>query len=141
VKTYWKAQNASGWRFYCPLCQRLRQVPFRPSPGGFQHVSQVVLTALFLTVVGWPLWGWKGIVSVVPLWALFEATYRYWVRGLLRCPDCGFDPYLFLRDPKLAAQQIDAFWKKRFSDQGIPYPEPPQGGGKSRERALRRFSH
>ncbi len=122
-KTFWQDRYSNLWCFLCPLCKGPRRVPFRPRPGGFKQVSQVVLTALFFTVVTWSFFGWKGIISIVPFWTIFESVYRWRTRVALACPQCGFDPYLFLLDVKVAGKEVDAHWRKKFADKGVPYPE------------------
>ena len=52
----------------------------------------------------------------------FEGYYRSRVRIALSCPHCGFDPYLYLTDVKRARQEIEAYWRKKFAEKGIPYP-------------------
>jgi glutaredoxin len=74
-------------------------------------------------IVTWPLFTWKGIVVIVPFWTIFETVYRARTRAALACPHCGFDPYLFARDIKLAAQEVDTHWRRKFAEKGVPYPE------------------
>ncbi|MBI2712650.1 MAG: hypothetical protein HYX41_07350 [Bdellovibrio sp.] len=88
-----------------------------------RQVSQVVLTAVFFTICTSPWLAWKGIVSVFPFWAGFEFIYRWRMRAALPCPHCGFDPYLFLIDEDWAKKEVEAHWRKKFADHGIPYPE------------------
>jgi hypothetical protein len=124
-KTAWTERRSDAWHFYCPLCRAERRLPYRPSPGGARHYIQVGLTSLFFTLVTWPWFSWKGIVSFLPFWAAFEIFYRGRVRGALGCPHCGFDPYLYLTDVKRARQEVESHWRKKFADAGIPYPEKP----------------
>jgi hypothetical protein len=84
------------------------------------------LTAAFFTLVTWQWFTWKGVVSFVPLWVIFEAVYRARVRVAMRCPHCGFDPYLYLVDVNRARTEIESHWRKKFAEKGIPYPEKPQ---------------
>ena len=122
-KTFWRDRYSELWCFFCPLCKCARRVPFRPRPGGFRQVSQIVLTALFCTLLMWPIFNWKGVIMVVPFWTIFESVYRWRTRVALACPYCGFDPYLFIQDVKLAGQEVDAHWRKKFAEKGVPYPE------------------
>ena len=46
---------------------------------------------------------------------------------MLACPHCGFDPYLYLADVKLARQEIEEHWKRKFAEHGIPFPSPKHG--------------
>ncbi|MFZ9595637.1 MAG: hypothetical protein ACO3A2_06110 [Bdellovibrionia bacterium] len=119
----WKERSSKIWCFYCPLCKSPRRIPFRPEPGGFFHGFQVALSSCVFTAVFWKVFHLKGLVSFVPFWMVFEVVYRWRTRAALSCPGCGFDPYLFLSDLKTAQQEIQAHWKKKFAEKGIPYPE------------------
>jgi hypothetical protein len=132
LKTLWRGRSRDIWQFYCPLCRGPRRVPYRPRPGGARQISQVAMTAVFFTLVTWSWFGWKGMVSFIPFWTIFEAVYRSRVRAALGCPQCGFDPYLYLVDVGRARSEIEGHWKKKFAEKGIPYPtnslteNPPQ---------------
>jgi hypothetical protein len=132
-KSLWKERDGNVWSFFCPLCRANRKVPFRSRPGGFKQTFQIGVTAAFFTLVTWNWFDWKGIVSFVPLWAIFEAVYRTRTRAHLNCPHCGFDPYLYLVDIKKARREIEDHWRKKFAEKGIPFPEPdkPVPYGKS----------
>lgn len=123
IKSLWKSRYRDIWQFYCPQCRAPRRVPYRPRPGGVRQVSQVVITAVFFTLVTWNWFGWKGMVSFLPFWTIFEAVYRSRVRAALSCPQCGFDPYLYLVDVERARREIEGHWRRKFAEKGIPFPE------------------
>ena len=120
------AQHGSFWKFICPLCQADRRISGRSRPGGMKHFLQIGLTAFVFMMATWNWMSWKGIVSFVPFWVLFELGYRWKMRAMLCCTQCGFDPNLFMVDEKRARQEIEAHWRKKFLEKGIPYPEPQQ---------------
>ncbi len=122
IKTYWKERRSPYWAFFCPLCRTPHRVRFRPQPGGAKHVAQVGLTSMIVMWSLSPWMGWKGILSFLPLWTAFEVIYRIKVREALHCDQCGFDPYLYLVDRKVARREVEAFWRKKFEDKGLPYP-------------------
>jgi hypothetical protein len=122
AKSIWKKANRDSWAFFCPNCRAARKMPFRSRPGGIKQISQVLLTALVFTLATWPIFEWKGILCFVPFWAVFEVYYRYRMRGVLACPHCGFDPYLYLNDVQSARNEIESHWRKKFAERGIPYP-------------------
>lgn len=122
IKSLWREKRRAGVSFLCPLCKTPRMVPHKTSPG-LRHVLQVAVTATFIMAVTWSWFEWKGIVSFAPLWIAFEMIYRIRARGLLACPHCGFDPYLQLTDAQRARQEIEAHWRRKFAEKGIPYPE------------------
>src|SRR5690242_1603213 len=106
-KTVWRERKETHrWSFYCPLCATSRTISAPARPGTLQHIWQITLSSAFFTVVSWPLFGWKGIVSIVPFWAVFELVYRLRMRARLGCPNCGFDPYLYRVDVARAKQVI-----------------------------------
>jgi hypothetical protein len=71
-----------------------------------RRMGEVLLCGLTFTALFFPLLGWKGLVSLVPLWVAFEIFLRLRLRAHLPCPACGFDPYKFLVDPEGATEQI-----------------------------------
>lgn len=87
---------------------------------------RVLVFTAFVAVVGWPVFGVKGLVLFVPFWAIFETVYRLKVRGLLACPHCGFNPYLLLSNEERAKTEVREFWKKKLEAKGIPLPESHQ---------------
>jgi hypothetical protein len=123
LKSLWRERHPESWSFYCPYCKAERKLPYSPRPGLVRHYVQVGLTAVFFTLVAWPLFGWKGIVSALPFWAVFEVIYRGRVRAAISCQNCGFDPYLYLTDVKRARDEIEKRWRVRFEEKGIPFPE------------------
>lgn len=62
---------------------------------------------------------------MVPFWISFELIFRTRMRGQIHCPNCGFDPFLFVTDEGLAKSEIENHWKKVFAEKGIPYPQKP----------------
>jgi predicted RNA-binding Zn-ribbon protein involved in translation (DUF1610 family) len=125
AKRFWSDEKASNaWSFYCPHCTTARKIPCQPRPTA-QHFAQIALTAVFFTVLTWSWFSWKGLVSFIPLWTVFEAIYRGRVRVAMQCPHCGFDPFLYAVDIQRARQEIETHWRKKFADKGIPFPEKP----------------
>ena len=123
IKNFWKEKHSDLWSFYCPLCTSARRIPYRPQPGGLRQVSQVAITAIFFTLVCWNYFSWKGLISVLPFWTLFEIIYRARVRAALNCPHCGFDAFLYLTDVQRARAEVENHWRKKFAEKGIPFPE------------------
>lgn len=110
------------WKYYCPLChvqRALHQSAPRPTA---KHFMQMVVTTVFVMTVLWPWTHWKGAVFFVPIWVTFELIFRIRTRAALICGNCGFDPNLYLIDPKRARSDVEAFWRKKFAEKGIPYP-------------------
>ena len=124
----WKSRYKKLWCFLCPLCKAARRVSFQPKPG-LWHFVQIFFTSVFVSLLTWPWLSWKGLVSFIPLWTLFEVAYRWRMRLGLRCSQCGFDPYLFMIDHNWAKKEVESHWRKKFAEKGVPYPEknlPPK---------------
>ena len=121
-KTLWRDKQSKVWSFYCPNCRTARRLPNRPRPS-LRHFVQIGLTSAFFPLLTWSWFGLKGFVSFLPMWIVFENLHRARVRVALYCSNCGFDPYLYLIDVASARQEVETYWRKRFSDKGIPYPE------------------
>ncbi len=118
----WKNRKQRYWSFLCPLCKVHRKVSLRQRPGGI-HYLQVFLSTLMVTLLFWNWFNWKGLVSFLPLWSVFEVVYRWRMRVILVCSQCGFDPYLFLINHEWARREVENHWRKKLSEKGIPYPE------------------
>lgn len=121
-KNHWKGKQTSGYRFICPLCSADRRLLLSPNPWQLKYLIRVALTATMVMLAAWPVLGWKGIVSFIPIWTIFEIMYRTQVRAGLICSNCGFDPILFMVDVQKARDEVETHWKARFSKNGIPYP-------------------
>ena len=110
------------WKYYCPLCGCERRMAQGPNPGQAKHFVQIGLTTAMVTLMTWQLFEWKGIVSFIPIWIVFETLYRLRVRAQMTCSQCGFDPFLYLTDTTRARGEVEAFWRTRFKERGIAYP-------------------
>lgn len=125
-KSLWRERNTKPFSFFCPNCRIERRAPVHPRPATPKNIAKVALAAIFFTVVTWPWFEWKGIVSAFPMWIIFEVSYRTFMRAALACDACGFDPVLYLVDVKRARGEVEAHWRRKFAEKGIPYPEPEQ---------------
>jgi RNase P subunit RPR2 len=112
------------FRFYCPQCRAERRLPAAPRIS-LRHWMQIGITTLVLTAALWPFFGLKGLIVFVPLWAGFELVFRSRMRIVLACPSCGFDPFLYIRDVKLARAEMEKFWRSRYQEKGLPFPGDP----------------
>jgi hypothetical protein len=120
-------RHSEHWTFFCPLCKRQRSLPQRPEPYRARHILQITLTAATFTLLTWSWFNWRGMVSFLPFWVIFELVYRSRARAAMRCRHCGFDPFLYLTDLPRAQREVEEHWKQKFAEKGIPYPEkkPP----------------
>lgn len=123
IKTVWQERQPDVFTFICPLCKRARSLAFRTQPGGFKHIMAVGVTTLLFMLLAWNWFSWKGLVAFVPFWSIFEVVYRWRTRAALFCKECGFDPYLFKTDLKVAKREVEVHWRKKYAERGIPFPE------------------
>ncbi len=120
-KSIWKP--TPSWNYFCPHCEHPRRLPFHPSPFQAKRYVQLAMTTAVFVAATYSWFEWKGIVAALPFWMIFEITYRFRTRMHLSCQHCGFDPYLYMSDSDKALKEIESFWRKKFAEKGIPYPE------------------
>lgn len=113
-KSLWRETRRSHWQYFCPSCGHLHTLRFHPNPYQWRSFFQVSLTTLVFTLAAWPIFAWRGVVSFVFFWTVFELVHRIRVRNQIsECRYCGFDPYLFLRDADLARERFLDFWRAK----------------------------
>lgn len=124
-----KPSRGPIWSFFCPLCEVPRKLKISPRPDRPIYWIQIALTSLVATLATWPVFGWKGLVSFVPLWSVFEGIYRLRIRRHSKCPHCGFDPFLAMTNVPQAKQEVARYWDQKFEELGVPKATeeaPPQ---------------
>jgi hypothetical protein len=123
-KKFYKRIEPKGFRFYCVSCKRERRLAPPARVGSLKFFGQVLLSTLALSAITYPWLHFKGIFAwLVPVGLTLEVVYRLRMRKALICPDCEFDPILYMSDRKAAAQQVEEAWKRKFEKAGIPFPE------------------
>jgi hypothetical protein len=124
IQQWMKQIENQGFRFFCVSCRReRRQAPPAKvgSPGFF---LQVLIADSFFTFLFWPFMGAKGFLAfLIPVGMILETVYRLKMRSAMVCPDCKFDPILYLVDRQKAIRQVEEAWRKKFLEKGIPFPE------------------
>lgn len=107
-----KIERRPFWQFICPVCKAERRSTYWPSPRP-QHYIGLFMTTVLSTMLFWKVFHEKGVVLGFIYWALFEFFYRARARQSLICPHCGFDPYLYKHDVKLARSKIEKFFEDK----------------------------
>ena len=124
AKSIWKKIEETGFKFYCVGCNRERRIHPPAKIGSPLFFFQILITSAALTTVSYSWFGLKGFAFfVIPVGIAFETFYRMKMRAALVCPDCEFDPILYLVDRKKAVHQVERVWRKKFDQRGLPYPE------------------
>ena len=132
VSSIWKKIENAGFRFYCVGCNRERRLAPPAKVGSLKFNAHILITTLFFSMITFPIFHFKGpLFFLIPVGLVFEAVYRIKMRSSLVCPDCSFDPILYLVDREKATRQVEEVWRKKFEEKGFPYPEqkrkPHQG--------------
>ena len=125
----WREREREPYAFFCPLCRAQRKLPEHPDPWSPRSILQIGLCTAVFALAASPWLGFKGWVAFVPFWMVFEIVYRLRMRAKLRCGECGFDPVLYLSDVQRARREVESHWRRRFEEQGIPYPESKAASG------------
>lgn len=102
-------------RFLCPLCgvERAFNMTYRLSP---KHYFQMIIVAVFTSMILFPLMQWNGIFSFFVIWACFELGIRLAFRKEIPCPHCGFDASWYKKDINVARKLVKDFWKEQESN-------------------------
>lgn len=110
--------RAGKLHFYCPLCQH-HQTTNTIEKVRWWHHAQLLLLTLAISVLLSPWLGWAGLVLYPVFWAGFEFFYRLRKRQALVCESCGFDPFLYKRDSRVARQALRQHWEGRISRENL----------------------
>ncbi|MBL7716817.1 MAG: hypothetical protein JNL01_15230 [Bdellovibrionales bacterium] len=126
-----KPKTGPIWSFYCAICEVPRKLKLDWNLNRPIHWVRIGLTTAVFTLATFHWFGWKGLVSFVPFWTLFEVSYRLRIRRHSRCPHCGFDPFLAMTNVPQAKAEVARFWAQKFEELGVevpaqePLPQPP----------------
>jgi hypothetical protein len=124
VKQIYKKIESQGFKFYCVGCNRERRQASPAKLGSLRFFAHIALTTAFLAVLTWPWLHVKGLFAfVIPVGLFFETFYRVKMRAALVCPDCEFDPLLYLSDRPEALRQVEGAWRAKFEEKNLPFPE------------------
>lgn len=107
----YKYKNKSR-NFFCPLCRTERNVSASPRLTKKNHF-QILLSAIVLGSLLYPLFGVEGFVVYFALWGVFELSIRSNFKKQVPCNHCGFDATLYKRDVRVARQKVAEFWAQK----------------------------
>jgi hypothetical protein len=124
IQKIYKKIEAQGFKFYCVGCNRERRQTWPAKIGSAKFFAHIALTTAFLSVLAWPWLHVKGLFAfIIPVGLAFEVFYRMKMRAALVCPDCEFDPILYLSDRPKALRQVEEAWRAKFAEKNLPFPE------------------
>ena len=103
-------------RFLCPLCGIERGLQYHSTLRP-RHYLQILLIALILGLLLWPLIKWKAIYPSILIWGSYELISKLLYRKDIPCPHCGFDASWYKRNIQMARKIVQNFWAKKHSTQ------------------------
>lgn len=108
----------------CAFCKNERRVYRKKHISALTIVSVVFLSSLFSFVFYQAVHPLMFVVALAGL-SLAEVSIQLRWRMHVRCPHCGFDPVLYLRDPSRAAVKVKDFVaEKRKDPTSLLRPDP-----------------
>lgn len=131
-KSLWKGKAEHGFRYLCPQCESERALTFDPRVLERTALLRALASASMFACVTWQWWGLRGLVAFLPFWILFSVASRVRARAEMTCRECGFDPYLFLRDRTESRKQVEETVRakrerlKQARTQAASKPKPEQ---------------
>ena len=124
IQQLYKKVESPGFNFYCVGCNRQRRHSTPTRVGSAAFFTQIAITTAFLSMLTWPWLHFKGLFAfVIPVGLVLEGLSRMKTRAALVCPDCCFDPILYLSNRDKAVRQVEASWRKKFEEKGLSYPQ------------------
>ena len=96
----------------CSFCKLSHRVYLKRDLSIFDAFVFLMVSALFSVAI------WRGpdlrsLLIFFGLSFVLQMFYRVRYRNSLKCPHCGFDPWVYRKDPKTAAAQVRAFLENR----------------------------
>ena len=103
---------------YCAFCKTPHRVYKKKGIGAFHLSISLLLTVSFM----WGYWGtWHLQAIPILLISLFLSellTHFRWRLALI-CRQCGFDPLIYKKNPRLAASKVKAYLVRRKTESGF----------------------
>ncbi|MEX0798738.1 MAG: hypothetical protein WEB87_07100 [Bacteriovoracaceae bacterium] len=105
---FYKVKNPKT-SFLCALCRAPRQMR-RSKNLSIKNYLQLLVLAVFIGWLCFPLMGLKSLYLLFVLWPMVEMTNKILYRKEIPCPYCGFDATWYRRDVKVARRKVEEFW-------------------------------
>lgn len=109
-----RIRRPGKFSFVCPLCKNEQHTNTVHKIQLYHHL-QIALATVTFTILFWPIMSVKGVVSYFAFWVFVELVIRFRRRVAWVCGDCGFDPFLYKRDPKKARAAVRKYWEERIA--------------------------
>lgn len=93
------------FQFFCPLCGH-HQKTKTSHKIGLRHHLQFALATFVFCYFTWFIFGPKGVLTYLVFWGLTDFVMRFQRRSQWLCDECGFDPFLYKRDPELMRKAV-----------------------------------
>lgn len=115
--------SANRIRAFCAFCKVDRMV-YRKKRVGLFEVAGSALGAGAVMLAFYGEWDPRFFLIFVVLLAVAETFVQFRWRVSTVCPHCGFDPVLYLKDQKAAADKVSAVLQKRKDDPSMYFARP-----------------
>jgi hypothetical protein len=103
---------------YCAFCRTPRKI-YRKKTLSFVNFLQAALISSFLTWLFWQGLEPKGLLIFIACLSVIEMLILGRSRLAIDCPECGFDPYLYIKDQKRACDKVKEHLDLRKSDPDV----------------------
>jgi hypothetical protein len=100
---------------YCAFCKTPRRI-YRKKNINLFNVSAAALTAVVVMFAIWQEFDPRAIIVFVICLAIAEAFVKLRWRLSVACPQCGFDPLLYIKNPEVAAVKVKTRLEQRKED-------------------------
>ncbi len=97
---------------YCAFCRNPRTISHKKHLGFRDFLLTVVMSGC-LSLIFWQGLDPKALVLVLLFSIGLEIVIQFYWRLQLQCPYCGFDPFLYKKNPKRAAEKVIAYWDQQ----------------------------
>jgi hypothetical protein len=121
-------------RCYCAFCRSERSV-YRKKHVGAIDLFLSLSAAALLSFICWQDLDPRALIFFVLAVGLAELFIVFRRRLSITCTRCGFDPVLYRRNPKAAADRVKAYYKTRREDPMWLMSPPPKLPHLSKQRA------
>ncbi len=108
-------KTSSKLMCYCAFCKTPHRIYKKKGLGFWQFVVALTLTVSFMWSY-WNSWNLQAIPLLLLSLFLSELILHFRWRLALICRQCGFDPLIYKKSPRLAASKVKSFLERRKKD-------------------------
>lgn len=110
---------------YCAFCRSVRVIYRKKHVSGFDVFLAAVAAALMSLLV-WQDLDPRAVVFFALGIGFAEIFVLFRWRLSIACPHCGFDPVMYKKNPKVAAERVKEHVDRRRKDPMSAFTPPPK---------------